>query len=101
LLATLKERRAEVEGLLERGTLGAIYAPALQAKDLALQIQAGSAAAPRVDQDAVETSVKQIVLAAYQLDNYGDLGDGEKVRDAYQRFTGAISDLDALVTEQR
>jgi hypothetical protein len=100
-LATLKERRAEVETLLQQGTLGAIYAPALQAKDLALEIQTQILQTPGADHDGVETSVKQIVLAAYQLDNYGDLGDGEKVREAYQRFSSAIAALDALVAERR
>ena len=100
-LAALKERRAEVEALLQQGTLGAIYAPALQAKDLALEIQTQSLNTPQADHDAVETSVKQIVLAAYQLDHYGDLGDGEKVREAYQRFSGAIAELDTLVAERR
>jgi hypothetical protein len=98
LLTTLRERRTEVQGLLDSGTLGAIYAPALQAKDLALEIQAQNRTAPHVDQDAVETSVKAIVLAAYQLDNYGDLGDGEKAREAYQRLAGAVSELEALIT---
>ena len=54
--------------------------PALQAKDLALEIQAKQ---PAPASGRIEASVKQIVLAAYQLDNYGDLGDAEKARKPF------------------
>jgi hypothetical protein len=94
LVGDLNARRAEVESLLRSGALGAIYVPALQAKDVALQIQGAWAAQ---NEDAVETAVKQIVLAAYELDNYGDLGDGEKVQHAYQSFSAAIAELSSLV----
>ena len=76
-MSDLKARSAEVESLLKSGELGGIYVPALQAKDLALEIQSKQAGAL---QDSIEASVKQIVLAAYQLDNYGDLGDAEKAQ---------------------
>ncbi len=72
--------------------------PALQAKDLALQIQSQQGGSR---QDALEASVKQIVLSAYQLDTYGDLGDGEKVQDAYRIFSAAVSQLDSLVAGPR
>jgi hypothetical protein len=98
LLEELKARRLEVESLTKQGTLGAIYVPALQAKDLALEIQSQQQGA---DAEAVEASVKQIVLAAYQLDNFGDLGDGEKVQDAYRNFSAAILQLDSLLSGRR
>ena len=61
LLADLKTRRDEVESLVKSGALAGIYVPALQAKDLALEIQSQQRGA---SQDAIEASVKQIVLAA-------------------------------------
>ena len=60
--------------MLKSGNYAAIYVPALQAKDAALEIQTRHTGARGVDQDALEANVKQIVLAAYQLDNYGDIG---------------------------
>jgi hypothetical protein len=98
LIENLKAQSAEVESLLKSGALGAIYVPALQAKDLALEIQAKQAAAY---QEAIEPSVKQIVLAAYQLDNYGDLGDAEKAQEAFQSLSTAVAQLDSIVPEQR
>lgn len=98
LLADLRARRAEVESLLKDGTLGAIYVPALQAKDLALEIQATQ---PDPHREALDPAVKQIVIAAYQLDSYGDLGDAEKSQEAYRSMSAAIARLDSLVTERR
>ncbi len=98
LLSDLKARKGEVELLVKSGALGGIYVPALQAKDLALEIQSRQRGA---NQEAVEATVKQIVLAAYLLDNYGDLGDGERVQDAYRTFSAAISQLDSIVSGRR
>lgn len=92
----MKARSKEIDSLLKSGVVGAIYVPALQAKDLALEIQA---AQPPANQDAIEASVKQIVLSAYQLDNYGDLGDAEKAREAFRGMGIAIAQLESLVSE--
>ena len=98
LIDALKARSAEVESLLKSGELGGVFVPALQAKDLALELQAKQSGAK---QDAVEASVKQIVLAAYQLDNYGDLGDGQKAQEAFRSMHAAIAQLDTLVSGQQ
>jgi len=95
LLKDLKARSDEIESLLKSGVVGGIYVPALQAKDLALEIQA---AQPQANRDAIEASVKQIVLAAYQLDNYGDLGDAEKAREAFRGMGTAIVQLESLMS---
>ena len=96
LLTELKAQRAEIESLLQTGSVGGIYVPALRAKDLALEIQAAQLPA---NQDAIEASVKQIVLSAYQLDNYGDLGDAEKAREAFRGMGIAIAQLESLIAE--
>ena len=96
LLTDLKAQRAEIESLLQSGSVGGIYVPALRAKDLALEIQARQ---PPANQDAIEASVKQIVLSAYQLDNFGDLGDAEKAREAFRGMGVAIGQLESLVSE--
>ena len=96
LLTDLKAQRAEIESLLQTGSVGGVYVPALRAKDLALEIQATQSPAT---QDAIEASVKQIVLTAYQLDNYGDLGDAEKAREAFRGMGVAIAQLESLISE--
>jgi len=101
LLSELNVRRAEVETIVRSGNYAAIYVPALQAKDAALEIQTRHSDTRGVDRDALEASVKQIVLAAYQLDNYGDMGDGPRVQEAFATFNAAISALDSLVAGRR
>ena len=98
LIEDLKAQNAELESLLKSGTLGALYVPALRAKDLALEIQATQ---PEARRETIESSVKQIVLAAYRLDNFGDLGDAQKAQDAFRDMSRAVAQLDALVSERR
>ena len=49
----------------------------------------------------MEQSVKQIVLAAYQLDNYGDLGDAEQAREASRMLSAAVAQLVSIAPERR
>jgi hypothetical protein len=95
LVSELKSQDQEVAALLKSGSYGAIYVPALKAKDLALQIQSRQGSSPQ--KEAVETHVKQLVVAAYELDNYGDLGDSVKISGAYRNFTAAVSAIDSLL----
>jgi heavy metal-binding protein len=95
LLADLKTRQAELSSLVKSGSFGGIYAPALEAKDLALQIQSKAAS-----QHAIEGPVRQLVVSAYQLDNYGDLGDREKINEAYLSFNAAVSALESLIARR-
>jgi hypothetical protein len=95
LLTDLKTREAEVASLVKSGSFGGIYLPALQAKDLALEIQSKAA-----NQQAVESPVRQLVVSAYQLDNYGDLGDREKIHDAYVKFSAAVAELELAMARR-
>jgi len=95
LLNDLKARDEEVGALVKAGSYGGIYVPALKAKDLALEIQSRQGASP--DRQAIEDHVKQLVVAAYALDDYGDLGDSEKISAAYRDFSSAVSALSSLV----
>jgi Heavy metal binding domain len=94
LISELRSRDEEVAALVKNGSYGGIYVPALKAKDLALEIQARQGSSPQ--KQAVETHVKQLVVAAYELDNYGDLGDSEKISGAYRDFAAAVSALNSL-----
>jgi len=96
LLNELRARDQEVAALVKSGAFGGLYVPAFQAKDLALQIQARQDVAPE-QRAALEAHVKQLVTAAYQLDSYGDLGDAQKIGDAYIAFSAAVTAIGSLV----
>jgi len=95
LMSDLKARDEEVASLVKTGSYGGIYVPALRAKDLALEIQSRQGSSPQ--KQAIEVHVKQLVVAAYELDNYGDLGDSEKISAAYRDFSSAVSALSSLL----
>ena len=95
LLADLKARNEEVGGLLTSGGFGGIWFPALQAKDIALDLQKqGPTSGPQ--SAALEEQVKHLVVAAYELDRDGDLGDKQKITEAYDRFNAAITAIRAV-----
>ena len=91
LVAALAEKHAEVKGLLERGQLGAIYVPALLGKDAALKLEGHLNALPAQARVAVADAIRRLVLAAWQLDSFGDLGDQVKVTHAYEQFAAAAA----------
>jgi Heavy metal binding domain len=95
LISDLKARDEEVASLVKSGSYGGIYVPALRAKDLALEIQARQGSSP--EKQAIEAHVKRLVVAAYELDNYGDLGDAEKIAGAYRDFAAAVSGLSSVL----
>jgi Heavy metal binding domain len=97
LVSELKSQDEELAAMVKSGSYGAIYVPALKAKDLALEIQARQGSLKQ----EVETPVKQLVVAAYELDNYGDLGDSVKISGAYRDFAAAVSAIDSLLAARR
>ena len=91
LVAVLGEKHVEVKGLLERGQLAAIYVPALLGKDAALKLEGHLSALPAQARVAVADAIRRLVLAAWQLDAFGDLGDQVKVTHAYEHFAAAAA----------
>ena len=92
LLSDLKASQAELGTMVETGQFASIYVPALRAKDIALEIGVRAA-----NIQAAEGPVKQIVLAAFQLDNFGDLGDREQIDEALSRMNAAIAALEKQI----
>jgi hypothetical protein len=73
--------------LLARGAFNEIYVPALEAKDLALALEAHVSSSP--DPASLAWALKELVRAAWLLDDYGDLGNKEQLLLAYDRFEEA------------
>jgi Heavy metal binding domain len=87
----ISERARRVEDLVERGALNEIYIPALEAKDLALALEAHVSTA--ADPAKLAWALKELVRSAWLLDDYGDLGNREKVVIAHEHFEEAAETI--------
>ena len=95
LLKQLELRRGEVKSFIDEGNLGMVYVPAMLAKDVSLAL-ADHGGELRGDQVVPLTlAVKRLVVAAWRLDQYGDLGDREKLTSVYADFAAAVADIEA------
>lgn len=96
LVAFLAERTQEIQSLVARGQLGAVYVPALLGKDAALALERQAASRlPNATRAEAGRATRRLVLAAWQLDAAGDLGDATKVSTALDAFTAAARTIQA------
>ena len=95
LLAELTSRAKEVETLVNEGNLSQVWLPATGTKTVALVLDSRASTLPESQRVAVSASVKRVVTAAWELDAYGDLGNKQKIAEAYQRLASAVTDLKA------
>lgn len=96
-LAELHARADQIKAAIDRRAYAEIWVPALQAKDVALALDAQAATRPEPQRAAVSSAVKKIVQTAWMLDGYGDTGNAEQIADAYTRFSAAVAALDAAL----
>ena len=93
LLDELTRRGAEVEQLVQTGDLGQVWLPAMGTKTVALALASQADSLAPAQRTIADNAAKQIVVSAWELDKYGDLGDKTKMSDAYQQLAAAITDL--------
>jgi heavy metal-binding protein len=101
LLAELTKRSQEVEQMVNEGSLGQVWLPAMGTKTVALALEAHMAALPERQRAAAILAVKRVVTAAWELDAYGDLGNKLKMSGAYLRLASAVADLKAAYAGSR
>jgi hypothetical protein len=99
LLTELDVRAGEIGRLLAAGELAQLWLPAMGTKTVALVLDAHATTLPERQRGAAAAAVKQIVVASWEIDSYGDLGDRQKLTDAYGRLTGAVRSLKALYAQ--
>jgi len=97
LLAFLKDNAAQVKQLLDEGQLGGMWYPALNAKDAGLELDAkhreGLTDAQRAK---LASDVKQLTVAAWQIDAAGDLGNRSQLDQLTSDFQAQVSDILSL-----
>ena len=100
LLASLTTAGDQVRTLLQQGAYTDMYFPALAAKEAALALDDRTSELPVDRRAAASDAVKRVVLGAWLIDSYGDIGDKLKLTDAYDAFAGAIADLKSAYGQQ-
>jgi hypothetical protein len=93
LLAELTTRNEEVRSLVSQGQLSSVWFPAITAKDVALALSDHERELPDPQRVAAAAATKRLVLAAWQIDAYGDRGDGQNLGAVYKIFAEAVADI--------
>jgi hypothetical protein len=95
ILSELEARRKELsEKVEQRAPLGEYWVPALRTKDLALALVNDHLnEIPSGKREAAENATRRLIRAAYAIDNFGDLGDFEKILSAHDEFVVAVNEL--------
>jgi hypothetical protein len=96
LMAMITTDSNEVKSLLDQGMLTAVWKPAIDTKDEALALADHSADLSADKRVALDDAVHRLMLAAWQLDSFGDLGDKQKLMRAYNAFAAAVQDVKAI-----
>lgn len=101
LVKLLEQRTQEVQQAIAEGQYGYVYIPALLSKDIALAIGDKVNALPEQRQPQANAAVRRLVLAAWDLDFYGDLGNKEKITEAFNSFSSAFADIKGAYASAR
>jgi hypothetical protein len=101
LLKLMELRRAEVEALIHDGSFGMVYVPTMLAKDVALALEDHGNELTDRQRLSLTSAVRRLVVASWRLDQYGDLGDREKITQAYTLFAAAAAEIKNAYAERR
>jgi hypothetical protein len=93
LIAELAKRATEVEQTVKDGNLGQVWLPAMGTKTVALALESHASMLPERQRALATVAIKRVVTAAWALDAYGDLGNKEKMTEAYEKLASAVADL--------
>jgi Cu/Ag efflux protein CusF len=97
LLAELGKRAQSVKTALDQGDLTGLWYPAIGAKDVALALEENhSNEVPEAKRTQLDSAVRRLTMAAWQIDAAGDLGNKEKVLPLYQDFAAAVADVESV-----
>jgi len=93
MLAQLRTRTDQIRQFIDRGSFASIYVPAFQAKDLALALEAHKNELPEAQRKLAEPAFSKLVLSAWLLDAFGDIGNKQQISEAYSKFVEAANNI--------
>ena len=91
LLTLLSMCSDEVQKLVQGAQFGFVYQPTMLGKDIALALESYLNEVPNARRAQASDAIRRTVLAAWQLDMYGDMGNQEKITEAFTHFAAAIA----------
>lgn len=95
LVKLLDLRSNEIKTLVNDGNFGMVWVPTMLAKEVALALGDHARELPQQRQGPLMDAVRRLVLSAWRLDQYGDLGDRGKITGAHDVFAAAVNDIKA------
>jgi hypothetical protein len=95
LLKLLDIRANEIKTLVDEGNFGMVWVPTMLAKEVGLALGDHARELPAQRQAPLMDAVRRLVLSAWRLDQYGDLGDRAKITGAHDLFAAAVNDIKA------
>lgn len=101
LLNTLTSRLKEIETLVNDGSLGQAWLPAMGTKTVALVLGDHAASLPERQRTIATAAAARVITAAWEIDAYGDLGNLQQIVEAFKRMTSAVSDLKGAYASAR
>ena len=101
VVAAIGDRVEELEELIAAGRFTEIFVPALQGKELALELQVRQDVndLPARARSELRIGVRHVVRAAYLLDWYGDLGNKQQVSGAFDVYASAVQQITRAYAE--
>jgi hypothetical protein len=91
LLNLLSMCSDEVQKLVQGSQFGFVYQPTMLGKDVALALENYVNEVPAARRAQASDAIRRTVLAAWQLDMFGDMGNQEKITEAFNHFAAAIA----------
>jgi hypothetical protein len=91
LLTLLSMCSDEVQKLVQGSQFGFVYQPTMLGKDIALALETYINEVPGPRRAQASDAIRRTVLAAWQLDMFGDMGNQEKITEAFNHFAAAIA----------
>ena len=100
LLNLLTMCNDEVQKLVQASQFGFIYQPTMLGKDIALALEGHVTELPESRRPQAADAIRRTVLAAWQLDMFGDMGNQERITEAYGHFAAAIAAVKSAYAAQ-
>jgi hypothetical protein len=101
LVGLLDMCRTEIQKLIDGGQFGYIYQPTMLGKDIAVALDGMVNELPARQRVTATDAVRRVVLAAWHLDYYADLGNRPKLTEAFSVMSSAMADVTTAYGAQR